>query len=155
MKTATAIIAGLAFGILGISPAFAWHLVPESTDFTGAGNTSATKSGITLKCSASLTGDTDSSGVGYITGGSFTGQIGCTSVALENLPWTSTAVSAKDVDIDNVTFSSPIGDCGPSTLVVKLSKAGVFTWKNAALAGGCKISGTITTSPKITIAKDE
>ena len=154
MKSAIGIIAGLAFGLAGVSPAFAWHLVPESTSFTGAGKTSATVNGITLKCSASLTGHTDSKGIGYIDSGSFTGQPGCTAVTFQNTPWTSTAVSGSTVHIANVTFSTPIGNCGPSTLTVRLGRAGTFTWKNQVLSGGCNISGTITTSPAITIAKN-
>jgi hypothetical protein len=151
MKTAIAIIAGLVIGTAGVTPAFAWHLIPESTDFTGKGNTSATKSGVTLKCTASFTGYTDSSGLGYITGGSFTGEIGCSSVTLKNLPWKSEAVSKYGVDIQDVTFDSPIGNCGPSTLATKLVR-GVVTFTNAQLAGGCTVSGKVTTSPKLSIA---
>lgn len=154
MKTAASIIAGLAFGIAGISPAFAWHLLPEGTDFTGKGNTSATKSGITLKCTASFTGDTNSSGIGYITGGSFTGELGCSSVTLKNLPWKSDAVNATTVDIQDVTFDSPIGDCGPSTLATKL-KGGIVTFTNAQLKGSCTVSGKVTTSPKLSIASGD
>lgn len=150
MKTALAIIAGLAFGIAGVTPAFAWHLVPESTNFTGKGNTSATKSGVTLKCTASFTGDTDSSGIGYITGGSFTGEIGCSSVTLKNLPWKSVAVGRYVVHIENVTFDSPIGNCGPSTIATKL-RNGVVSFANVQVSGGCTISGRITTSPSLKI----
>jgi hypothetical protein len=151
MKTAIAIIAGLSLGIFGITPAFAWHLIPESSDFTGKGTTSATKSGVTLKCTASFTGDTDASGIGYITAGSFTGQIGCSSVTLKNLPWKSEAVNKSMVDIQDVTFDSPIGNCGPSTISTKLSR-GVVSFTNDQVSGGCTVSGKITTSPKLSIA---
>lgn len=152
MKTTIAIIAGLAFGLAGVSPAFAWHLIPENTNFTGSGRTSATVNGITLKCAASLTGSVDNTGVGSITGGSFTGQLGCSSVQLTNLPWTATAATRFTVRITNVTFSTPIGDCGPGTLTVKLGQRGYFSWTNASLPGGCTISGHILTSPKLSIA---
>lgn len=153
MKTIFAIVAGLAFGIAG-TPAFAWHLIPESTNFTGKGNTSATKNGITLKCTASLTGYTDSTGIGYVTGGTFTGELGCSSVSLQNLPWKSTAVSSTMVDIQNVTFSSPIGNCGPTTLATKLI-GGYVSFNNAQLKGNCKVSGKIKTSPKLSIASGD
>ena len=154
MKTALAIIAGVAFGIAGVTPAFAWHLTPESTNFTGKGNTSATKSGITLACTANFKGDTDSAGVGYITGGSFSGELGCSSVTLKNLPWKSVAVGQFAVHIEDVTFDSPIGNCGPSTIAVKL-RNGVISFSNVQLSGGCTISGRITTSPHISIASGD
>jgi hypothetical protein len=153
MKTAIAIVAGLmSFGIVGISPAAAYHLTPENTSFSGSGNTSATKSGITLKCTAKFTGKVSSTGVGSVTGGSFSGEIGCSGVTLGNLPWPATAVSATTVDIKNVTFQSIIGNCGPSTLKTTL-KNGVISFTNAKLSGGCTASGSITTSPKLAISK--
>jgi hypothetical protein len=151
MKTIVAIIAGLSFGIAGITPASAWHLTPENTSFTGKGSTSATKNGITLKCTANFTGNVDGSGVGYVTGGTFSGALGCSAVTLQNTPWTSTAVSATKVNIANVTFSSPIGNCGPGTVPTTL-KLGVIRFKSVSLAGGCVVSGTVTTSPKLSIA---
>jgi hypothetical protein len=154
MKTAIAIIAGLSFGMAGVSPAFAWHLVPESTNFTGKGKTSATKNGITLACTASFKGYTDSSGIGYVTGGSFTGELGCTSVKLKNLPWKSTAVGQYAVDLANVTFSSPIGNCGPGTLLTKL-RYGYVSFTNAQLSGGCTVSGKILTAPKLSVASGD
>lgn len=149
-KTLIAAIAGLSFGIAGISPALAWHLIPENQSFTGKGNTSATKSGITLKCTANFTGDVDGTGTGYVTGGSFSGQLGCSGVGLANLPWKSVAVSATSVHIENVTFTSIIGNCGPGVIAASL-RSGVISFTNAQLKGNCKISGKITTSPKLSI----
>ena len=150
MKTIIAIVAGLSFGIA--TPAFAWHLSPESTNFTGKGTTSATKNGITLKCTANFTGNVNSTGIGYVTGGTFTGAIGCSSVTLQNLPWKSTAVSATKVKIANVTFSSPIGNCGPGTVPTTL-KSGVVRFKGVSLSGGCVVSGSLTTSPTLSIVQ--
>ncbi len=153
MKIAIAIVAGLmSFGIVGINPAAAYHLSPENSTFSGTGTTSATKSGITLKCTAKFTGNVNSTGVGFVTGGTFSGELGCSSVTLGNLPWTSDAVSATTVDIKNVTFNSPIGNCGPGTLPVTL-KNGVISFTNKSLKGGCTVSGSITTSPKLSIVK--
>jgi hypothetical protein len=152
MKTAIAItVAGLmSFGIIGITPASAYHLIPESTSFKGKGSTSATKSGVTLACTANFNGSIDGNGVGSVTSGSFTGELGCSSVALSNLPWKATAKKATKGSILNVTFTSPIGNCGPSTLPVKL-KNGVISFTNVAVAGGCTISGKIKTTPTVSI----
>src|SRR5215471_1587178 len=121
MKSAAiAITAGLlSLGIVG--PAAAYHLVPENTSFTGTGVTSAVKNGITLKCKAKFQGHVDSKGVGWVDSGSFTGQVGCTSVGLQNLPWKSLAKTATKVNIFNVAFTSPIGNCGPNTVPTKVS----------------------------------
>ncbi len=143
------------FGVAGDqTPAFAWHLVPEGTDFTGKGNTSATKSGVTLKCTASFEGNVSDTGIGSVTSGKFTGEVGCSSVTLKNLPWKSEAVNKNTVDILDVQFDSPIGDCGPNTLPVKLAN-GVITFTNAELTGNCKVSGKITTSPKLSIVSGD
>lgn len=150
MKTILAIIAGLSFGIAGVTPACAWHLIPENKSFTGSGNTSATKSGITLKCTADFDGNVDGTGTGYVNSGKFSGELGCSSVTLKNLPWKSVAVGKTAVHIENVTFDSPIGNCGPSTIAVKLS-SGIISFSNVQVSGGCTISGKITTSPKLSI----
>ena len=151
MKTIIAITAGLLFGIAGIAPACAWHLIPENMNFTGSGNTSATKNGITLKCTAAFKGKVDGTGTGYVESGSFTGELGCSSVTLKNLPWKSVAVGKTAVHIEDVTFDSPIGNCGPSTIAAKLS-SGIISFTNVQLAGSCTASGRISTSPKLSIA---
>jgi hypothetical protein len=153
MKPAIAITAAglLSLGILGTTPAAAYHLSPAG-NFTGDGNTSATKNGISLPCKAHFTGKVNSRGVGYVTGGSFkeNGKIGCVSVRLQNLPWKALAKSATKVKIYNVTFSSPIGNCGPGDLPVH-SSGGVITFKAVPLPGGCTVSGKITTTPTVNI----
>jgi hypothetical protein len=150
MKTAViAIAAGLmSFGIVG--SAAAYHLSPENTKFSGTGNTSATKNGITLKCKAKFQGHVDANGIGYVDSGTFSGELGCTSVGLQNTPWKATATAATKATIANVTFTSPIGNCGPGNLATKLV-SGVISFANRPLSGGCTVSGKITTSPTVSI----
>ena len=152
MKKAIAITAAglMSFGTVCATPAAAYHLIPESTNFTGSGKTSATKNGITLPCTATFKGHTTATGVGYITSGSFTGQVGCTSVGLGGLPWKGLAKSATKVIIYNVSFTSPIGNCGPGNIATKLS-SGVIKFTNVPLAGGCTVSGSIKTTPTLSI----
>lgn len=154
MKTAIAIAAAglMSFGVIDTASA-AFELNPESTSFTGTGTTSATKNGITLMCNATFKGKVNSAGVGKVTGGSFSGQVGCSSVGLSNLPWKSVAINATQVKIHNVTFTSPIGNCGPGNLTVGLS-GGVISFNNQALPGGCTVSGSITTTPSLSIVND-
>lgn len=153
MKIAIAIAAaGMAVVTTAMAtPAAAFHLGPTG-DFTADGNTSATKGGISLPCIAHFTGTVDSEGVGQVTGGSFTdnGGIGCTAVALKNLPWQTTAINAKKVKLFGVTFSSPIGDCGPTNIIAKL-KRGRLSFNAVPMKGGCSVSAKVKTKPKLKI----
>lgn len=152
MKTVTAITAAglVSFGLGFATPAAAYHLIPENATFTGKGNTSATKNGITLKCKANFQGHVDSQGVGFVDSGTFTGELGCTAVGLGGLPWKSVAKSATKVLINNVSFTSPIGNCGPGKVPVKVVD-GTIKFTNVNLAGGCTISGKIATTPALSI----
>jgi len=136
--------------LAGTAPAAAYHLIPENSTFTGTGKTSATKNGVSLPCKANFTGHVDKKGIGYVDSGTFSGQVGCSTVGLANLPWKSVARSATRVVILNVQFTSPIGDCGPGSLKVRLSD-GVISFKNQSLPGGCTVTGKITTSPTVSI----
>ena len=153
MKTTIALAAAgiTLIGAAGIASAGKYKLSPPG-NFTGDGKTSATKNGISLPCKAHFTGSIDSAGIGQVTGGSFKddGSVGCTAVKLINLPWTSVAVTAKKGKIENVKFSSPIGDCGPGDIPVKV-KNGVIIFNTVPLAGGCSVSGKIKTNPTISI----
>jgi hypothetical protein len=152
MKTAIAIVAAglMSFGMAGSASAAKFHLSPEGSTFTGTGTTSATKNGVTLQCKAKFQGHVDDTGVGFVDSGTFSGQVGCSTVGLSNLPWQSNALNAKKANIQNVTFTSPIGNCGPGTIVVAI-KAGKIKFTNAPLAGGCTVTGSIKTSPALAI----
>ena len=156
MKKTIASIAVASFFSLGIigaaTPAAALHLSPENTKFKGRGKTSATKDGISLACKAKFTGDVDKSGVGEVTGGNFSGQLGCSTVTLSNLPWAGKVINRKTLELDNVTFQSPIGNCGPGNIDVKLVD-GVIKFNAVPLSGGCMISGKIHTNPALSIVK--
>lgn len=154
MKSAILFAATALLSFAGAASAATYHLTPLSTSFTGTGNTSATKNGITLPCKAKFNGNVDAGGVGHITSGSFSGQLGCESVSLGNLPWTANATSKKNAVIHNVVFNSPIGACGPGDLPVKVSAKGVIAFTNVPLAGGCTVTGKIKTKPALGIAKD-
>ncbi|HWY16153.1 MAG TPA: hypothetical protein VNX86_13530 [Rhizomicrobium sp.] len=151
MKKAIAIVAAGLMSFGAVDTAFAGYaLRPLNTKFTGTGTTSATKNGVTLKCNAKFEGSVNGQGVGEITGGSFTGELGCTSVGLQNLPWKSTATSMSKVQISGAEFTSPIGNCGPGNLSVTL-RSGVVSFSNLPLKGGCTVSGNLKTSPTLKI----
>lgn len=150
MKTVIAIASAAVLTVATVAPAAAYHLEPKGTSFTGTGNTQATKNGITLPCKAKFQGHVDAKGIGFVDSGSFTGQVGCTSVGLGGLPWKSVAKSATKVTITNVSFTSPIGNCGPGNLPVKIID-GKIRFKDVPLPGGCTVTGVISTSPAVSI----
>ena len=122
---------------------------PANTKFSGAGPTSATLNGVTLACTGTLTGATNKAGVGKVTGGSFTGALGCTSVTFAGTPWKMVAASATTATITGVDFNTPIGDCGPANLTVTLT-GGTFSY-NGAFDQCSNISLTLKTTPTVTI----
>ncbi|MBV8800499.1 MAG: hypothetical protein JOY77_10095 [Alphaproteobacteria bacterium] len=155
MKTTIVIAAGLvSLGIVGATPAAAFHLSPPG-DFSADGTTSATKNGITLPCKAHFDGTVNADGVGAVTGGQFTdnGAQGCTLVSLQNLPWEVDATGKKNVLIKNVTFSTPIGSCGPGDVVGKI-KNGHLTLVNVSLPPDCQVSADVITTPTVKIKRN-
>lgn len=143
-------IAALSAASLGLaSQANAYKFSPPSTSFTGKGKTSATKNGVTLACSANLSGATDANGNGKVTGGSFSGAFGCSAVTFANLPWPMTATGKTTGTVTGVTFNSPIGNCGPDTLNITLKRGKIKF--NQTIAGGCAVTGSLTTTPTLSI----
>ncbi len=137
--------AGLADG----ANAAGFKFSPPSTKFTATGPTSATLNGVTLPCTGTLKGSTTATGVGKVTGGSFTGQIGCSSVTFTGVPWKMTATTATTATIFGVDFSTPLGSCGPANLVVQLT-GGVFTY-NGPFDQCSNITLSLTTKPTLSI----
>lgn len=150
MKSAI-VLAAIGLTTLGFaSSANAFKFSPPNTKFSGTGPTSATKGGVTLSCTGTLKGSTNAKGIGKVTGGSFTGALGCSSVGLTGLPWPMKATSATTGTVSKVTFTSPIGNCGPGTLPVHLS-GGVISFNFLLNPGACQITGSLTTHPTISI----
>ena len=122
---------------------------PASTKFSATGPTSATLGGVTLPCTGTLKGTTNKAGVGKVTGGSFNGQIGCSSVTFAGVPWKMTATTATTATIVGVDFSTPLGSCGPANLVVQLT-GGVFSY-NGPFDQCSNITLSLKTTPTLSI----
>jgi hypothetical protein len=151
MKSAITLLAvGLvSLGAASGVAAKGFKLSPASTKFVGTGPTSATLNGLTLACTGTLKGQTSATGVGKVTGGSFKGATGCTSVTFSGTPWKMTATTASTATTVGVDFSTPIGSCGPANLVIGLS-GGVFSY-NGAFDQCSNIKLTLTTVPTVSI----
>lgn len=130
-----------------------FKLSPRSTSFTASGPTSLTANGITLACTSTFTGATDSKGKGSITGFSATGQTGCTSVVGSNFPWTAKAMSSTTIRFSNVQVGIPtVGiNCGPGNITATDNASGSVHFNATLNPGACMVSGTVQSSPAITI----
>jgi hypothetical protein len=147
---AIAAIGVMSFGLAsGASAATKYIFSPASTKFVGTGPTSATLNSVTLACTGSLKGASTAAGAGKVTGGSFTGELGCSSVTFTGTPWKMAATTATTATITGVHFTTPIGSCGPANLVVTLT-GGVFSY-NGAFDQCSNIKLTLTTKPTLSI----
>jgi hypothetical protein len=144
---ALAAVGVAALGFAGSASAF--KLSPASTKFTGTGPTSATLNGITLACHAILRGATNALGVGHVTGGSFSGAVGCTAVKFTGTPWLAKATTATTGTVYNIDFSSPLGACGPANMVDSLS-GGVISY-NGPFDQCSNVTLALTTKPTLSI----
>ncbi|MBA3810912.1 MAG: activator of alkane oxidation [Caulobacteraceae bacterium] len=151
MKSIVAIAAIAALGLAGQASAFS--LSPKNTNFTASGPTSLTANGITLACTSTFTGKTNKKGTGKITGFSAVGQPGCTSVVGSNFPWNAKATSATNIKFTNVQVGIPsFGiNCGPGTVNSTDNASGQVTFNATLNPGNCQVSGTVQSSPAITI----
>lgn len=142
-----------ALATFGLSTAAAAQTVtPVSTNFTASGPTSLTSGGTRLNCTSTFRGTTSADGrTASITSASLAG-FGCGLVSATNLPWTVTAQSTTAITVSGVAVNVPFATCGPSNLSAAYNNAtGQMTFANAPLAPNCSVTGTLTTSPTLTI----
>ena len=152
MKTITALglSALLTVGIASQAAAFSFS--PKNTSFTASGSTSLTKGTLTVPCTAHFTGHTSSTGVGSVLTASFSGSSLCTAIKATDLPWPAKATSATTAVVSHVAVTASIfGTCGPSNVPTTVSKTGVITFSNVTLTPNCKVKGSVTTTPPVTI----
>jgi hypothetical protein len=137
-----------------VSAAGAYTLSPRNTNFVAAGTANIVGGTANQNCDVSLSGTINAMGVAMITGVSLSGGApSCGSDHAVGLPWPMTAVAATKARIGN--FSIEIGpqslQCGPNTVTVTIRKKGAIDLNNIQLNGPCRINGSLTTRPRITI----
>ncbi|WP_394834960.1 hypothetical protein LVJ94_51520 [Pendulispora rubella] len=139
----------------GLEPAAidaTFRLTPASTNFTASGSMTLKKGLVTLNCTATFTGATDAAGAGKVTAATFSGGSLCSGLKSAGFPWAVVPSSTTQATVQNVTVNTSLGACGPSNLAAAYNNTnGSLTFTNAALSGGCSVSGTLTTSPRITV----
>ncbi len=146
-----------AIGVLSLgfaSAASAAGFSPAATKFTASGEIMVTQNGATTTCAASLKGATNKSGKeGRIYSATFSGaNPNCASLAAATLPWKiePNPAGGGNFRIEQFTLISSVGTCGPDRLPARLS-GGVITFNHTLNPGACQVSGSLTTSPTISV----
>jgi hypothetical protein len=165
-KTFKQLSAGSALALLLATavPAFAVTVTPPgpggaAIPFSAKGATSLSASGISLGCTAVLTGTIDGSGAVTITSASFSGNSQCALVvpsATPATPWTANVTSTNQLVLHNVAVDVQVpifgGKCGPTALNAGLTSntntsESLISLNKQVLSGGCEVSGSLTTTP--------
>ena len=141
----------LAFGFASSASA-ANKFQPIHTKFTATGPISLTQNGTTLNCAVKFRGATSTTGrEGRIIAANFSGSGGCAAVKATALPWKAEpGISLSTIKIEQVSLFSPHGLCGPDPVQATLS-GGAISFNSTLIPGNCQFSGSLTTSPTITI----
>ncbi len=91
-------------------------------------------------------------GIGTVDTATFTGSGGLCSLISKAGAWTVTATGAGTATITGFAITSPIiGTCGPGSVNTTISNSGLITFANATLPPNCQISGSVQTSPPVTV----
>jgi len=147
-----ALLAGVpavAMAMTGPADAFTYH--PQGTTFVGGGPITVSDSfGNAVSCMGRYKLKTSKNAKNAkITKADFLFGAGCTTLAANGLSWFLTATSTTTADIP-MAFSGPVGPCGPGPVTVTLS-GNTLSFGQTLNPGGCKVSGSITLNPTLTI----
>ncbi len=123
MKVLASVCVATLLGLGAVTSASAASIVtnnPPNTLFSAIGPTNLVKGSISLACTSTFNGHTNTDGTADITSASFSGgPLGaCATVTATNLPWHVVATSLTTAVISNVTVNLPlgIGTCGPGSI---------------------------------------
>ena len=147
--------AALALFVAASAPAFAVTVSHEGA-LSLQGATTLVKSNMPLGCTANLVGTITHAGEVKITSAKFTGQALCSAVTAVQLPWKGEVTSAKSLELSGVAVETPLGSCGPGVLKASITvdttqRETTIGLVDQVLSGGCTVSGSLTTTPFMTI----
>jgi len=147
--------AALALFVAASASAYAVTVSPAGPiSLTGA--TTLTKSGIAISCTATMAGSVTAAGGISITSAKFTGNSLCSLVSPTSLPWSGQVLSTTSLSLSGVAVNTALGNCGPSTVGASITenptqKETIIGLSNQSLSGGCTVSGSLTTTPYLTV----
>lgn len=151
--------AALALFVAASAPAFAVTVSPAGP-ISLTGSTTLGKSSLSLGCAATMAGNITGSGEISITSAKFTGNSLCSLVVPTNLPWTGQVANATSLSLNNVAVNVKVigigGECGPTAVTASITentaqKETIIGFAHQALSGGCTVSGSLTTTPFLTV----
>ncbi|RKP46365.1 hypothetical protein D7S89_17140 [Trinickia fusca] len=141
------------------APAYAVTVAPAGA-ISLTGSTTLGKSGITIGCTANLVGTITSTGEITITSAKFSGNSLCSAVTGTGLPWTGAVLTTTGLQLHNVAVDVNVpllgGACGPTPVAGTITenttaKETLIGLHNQLLSGGCSVSGTLQTTPYLTV----
>lgn len=147
--------AALALFVAVSAPAFAVTVSPAGP-IGLEGALTLVKSNMPLGCTTTRVGTITSAGEVNITSAKFTGQALCSGVTATGLPWKGQVTSTSGLTLDGVTVNTPLGGCGPSLIHASVTQNATqrettIGLVDEPLSGGCKVSGSLPTTPFLTV----
>jgi hypothetical protein len=134
------------------SPAVAFHFIPVNTNFEASGTVGFAQGMVGYTCTLDAIGKTGATGKIKITKVTLTGNSDCSATKAIHLPWKIKASGPSGANIKILGFNGPVGECGPSPGAIQVDGTGHWIF-DLLLHPTCIVSGELTTSPAITIAK--
>ena len=123
MKVLASVCVASLLGLGAVTSASAASITtnnPPNTLFSAIGPTNLVKGSLSLACTSTFNGHTNTDGSADITSASFSGgPLGaCATITTSGLPWHVTAATTTQAVITGVTVTLPlgIGTCGPGTI---------------------------------------
>jgi hypothetical protein len=150
-----AIAALVAAGVA--APASAASFTPENTFFSATGPVTISTPQGNLACTMTAQGIVTGGGEVEFLNASLSGNTAdptdCFTNTFALTPYYVIGKATRQGEILGVSgFGNIFSPCGPGGLAFSADDTGVWTLKTTTLQGGCTISGSLTTSPAITIA---
>lgn len=147
--------AAMALFLAASASAYAVTVAPAGP-ISLTGSTTLKKGLVSVSCTATMAGSISGSGAISITSASFAGNSLCTGITATQLPWTGNVGTPTSLSLNNVAVNTLLGACGPSTVAASITenptqKETTIGLTNQSLSGGCEVSGTLTTTPYLTI----
>ena len=132
-------------------PAEAFHFSPVATGFTASGTIGLAQGSVGYTCTMTAKGRTGKKGRAKINSVRLSGtDAHCSGTSATGLPWRVKATGPGGGTMSNVGFTGAVGTCGPSATGIQVSGSGAWSFDDL-LAPSCIFSGSLNTSPPITI----
>lgn len=133
------------------SPAAAFHFIPINTAFQASGTVGFVQGTVAYVCTLDAKGKTGALGKVKITDVKLTGSDNCSATKAIHLPWKIKATGPSGAKIRKLGFTGPIGECGPGPGAIQaIDGAGNWSF-DLVLPPTCIVSGSLATSPAMTI----